>query len=383
VTWPYLGRRDESPQALAGLSEAARAGLAQFGFERLLGYGMAYADAVEMRARVLEGVAWAEAAVTVAESILGSADTSPAAAGDVTRALAFRRAAALLRMSQVLMVTDTPERRAVYARAVELYDAAARMRGDRTRVRIETDQGPLAGWLVPAQGPVVGAALVLGGLEGWAMDFDSTGDALAARGVDALLLDGPGQGETRLAFGHFLSAAWPSSYRDAIDYLAGRAQGRPIAVVGNSLGGAFAMGLAAADARIAACCNNGGPLSLAPARAFPPAFAKFVAMCGGADWETTAGVLDSVDPVAPGPGVGYPLLIVQGARDVLVSTAASELLLQRAPTHDKQMLVFADGDHCIYNHRDDRDAVIADWIRSRLNDRDAERQASPGKGGAS
>ncbi len=55
VTWPCLGRRVESSEALAGLSEEARAGLAQFTFEHLLGYGMSYADAVEIRTSVLGG----------------------------------------------------------------------------------------------------------------------------------------------------------------------------------------------------------------------------------------------------------------------------------------------------------------------------------------
>jgi hypothetical protein len=30
------------------------------------------------------------------------------------------------------------------------------------------------------------------------------------------------------------------------------------------------------------------------------------------------------------------------------------------------MVVFSDGDHCIYNHLQERDMVIADWMRARL-----------------
>jgi esterase/lipase len=50
----------------------------------------------------------------------------------------------------------------------------------------------------------------------------------------------------------------------------------------------------------------------------------------------------------------------------MIPMAVSEMLLAAAPTDDKEMVVFSDGDHCIYNHRDDRDALIADWVRSRL-----------------
>jgi hypothetical protein len=31
------------------------------------------------------------------------------------------------------------------------------------------------------------------------------------------------------------------------------------------------------------------------------------------------------------------------------------------------MVVFSDGDHCIYNHRSDRDNLVADWMRERLS----------------
>ena len=30
------------------------------------------------------------------------------------------------------------------------------------------------------------------------------------------------------------------------------------------------------------------------------------------------------------------------------------------------MVVFSDGYHCVYNHKADRDALVADWLRARL-----------------
>ena len=53
----FLGRRTESEEVIARLSAESQAALRQFSFERLLGYGVAYADVVELRARVLEGEA--------------------------------------------------------------------------------------------------------------------------------------------------------------------------------------------------------------------------------------------------------------------------------------------------------------------------------------
>jgi alpha-beta hydrolase superfamily lysophospholipase len=361
----FLGRRTESEEVIARLSAESQAALRQFSFERLLGYGVAYADVVELRARVLEGEAWEAAATAVAEIVLKQANAASTVPAQTTRILYLRRASALLRMSQMMMLTNTPERREIFARAATIYGEAAKLLSDRQRILIETDSRPLAGWLVPARGVAVASAIVIGGVEGWAMDFDSLGEALAARGIDALLLDGPGQGESRFHHNHYLSVHWSDAYRSAVDFLQRRGAGQRIAFIGNSIGGSFAMAMASIDKRVSACCCNGGVIKPTLAQGKTTFFAKMVAACGTDNEEEALAAWRTVDPIAPA-GRRYPLLIVHGGKDPMIPTAASEMLLAAASTDDKEMVVFSDGDHCIYNHRDDRDALIADWVRSRL-----------------
>jgi esterase/lipase len=361
----FHGRRTESEEAIARLSAESQAALRQFSFERLLGYGVAYADVVELRARVLEGEAWEAAATAVAESALKQASAASTVPAQTTRILYLRRASALLRMSQMMMLSNTPERREIFARAATIYGEAAKLLSDRQRILIETDSRPLAGWLVPARGVAVASAIVIGGVEGWAMDFDSLGEALAARGIDALLLDGPGQGESRFYHNHYLSVHWSDAYRSAIDFLQRRSAGQRIGFIGNSIGGSFAMAMASIDKRVSACCCNGGVIKPTLAQGKTTFFAKMVAACGTDNEEEALAAWRTVNPIAPA-GRRYPLLIVHGGKDPMIPTAASEMLLAAASTDDKEMVVFSDGDHCIYNHRDDRDALIADWVRSRL-----------------
>jgi esterase/lipase len=366
----FFGRRTESEDGIARLSVESQAALRQFSLERLMGYGLAYADVIELRARVLEGEEWEVAATALAEVALKQANTAWTGPAQTTRILYLRRASALLRMSQMMMLVDTPERRSIFARAATIYDEAAKLRSDRQRVLIETDSRPLVGWLIPAPGGAVASAIVIGGVEGWAMDFDSLGEALAVRGIDALMLDGPGQGETRFDHNHYLSVHWSDAYRSAIDFLERRSAGHRIGFIGNSIGGSFAMAMASIDERVTACCCNGGVIKPTLARGKTTFFAKMVAACGTDNEEEALAAWGAVDPIAPTiaprSGTGYPLLIVQGGKDPMIPTAASEMLLAAAPTDDKEMVVFSDGDHCIYNHRDDRDALIADWARSRL-----------------
>jgi alpha-beta hydrolase superfamily lysophospholipase len=361
----FLGRRTESEEAIARLSVESQAGLRQFSLERLMGYGLAYADAIELRARVLDGEAWEAAATALAEIALKQANAAATGPAQTTRILYLRRASALLRMSQMMMLTDPPERRQIFARAAMIYGEAAKLLSDRQRVLIETDSRPLVGWLIPAPGGGVASAIVIGGVEGWAMDFDSLGEALAVRGIDALLLDGPGQGESRFDHHHYLSGRWSDAYRSAIDFLERRAAGQRIGFIGNSVGGSFAMAMASIDKRVSACVCNGGVIKPTLAQGKTTFFAKMVAACGTGNEEEALAAWRTVDPIAP-TSRGYPLLIVHGGMDPMIPTVASEMLLTAAPTNDKEMVVYSDGNHCIYNHHDDRDAMIADWVRARL-----------------
>ncbi|MFD3616490.1 alpha/beta hydrolase [Streptomyces sp. NPDC058676] len=367
VTRDFVGSRPETNDIVSKLSAESQAALRQFSLERMTGYGVDHADAVELRARVVEGEDWRSAATELAEVCVRRVKSAPDAADRPTRIGYLRRASALLRMSQMMMLSDTAQRRAIFARAGEFYAQAAELSADRERVTIGTDREALVGWLVPAADTAVGSAIVIGGVEGWAMDFDSLGEALAARGIDALLLDGPGQGETRLTHEHYLTAQWRDAYGRAVDFLDERSPGRPIGFVGNSMGGSVAMAVVAQDTRIRACVDNGGihaPWLVPPTMG--TFFFKMVAACGTEDADRAVGVWETVTPLADGPNSGYPLLVVQGGKDPMISMDLAQILLRGAPTNDKQMVVFSDGNHCVYNHKHDRDALIADWTRARL-----------------
>lgn len=365
-TRTFIGRQAETEDSLSKLSPDSQAGMRQFSLERQTGYGIDYADAIELRARVLRGEAWQSAATDLAELCLAGAERAPTVAGAPTHVACLRRASALLRMSQALMLSDTDERREIFARAARLYGEAAHMAGDCEAVTLETAGKPLKGWLHPARGAAVGSVIVIGGVEGWAMDFASQGQAFADRGIDAFLLDGPGQGESRFAHHHYLSPHWREAYSCAIDHLERRSPGRPIGFVGHSMGGSFAMAVAVDDKRIRACCNNGGPFAPWLVPQGTTFFSKMMAFCGVETPEEAVERWKTVTPGAKGPNAGYPLLMVQGGEDPMVTNPVARILYDQAPTTDKRMVIFSDGDHCIYRHKQDRDILITDWMRERL-----------------
>jgi alpha-beta hydrolase superfamily lysophospholipase len=351
----------------APLEIEAEAALRQFSQERLMAYGVAYADAKELRSRVAQGETWLAVAQDLARICLIPPETAVAPSSPCTTANRLYRASAMFRMSQMMFLTDNDERRSILAESVRLYSEASDISGDREPVSIQTDGGSLAGWLHSATStPVVGSAIVIGGVEGWAMDFGSLGTALARRGIATLLLDGPGQGQSRLAHRHYLTLDWADAYRQAIDYLDTRFESLPIGFVGNSMGGSVATLVAALDHRIRACVNNGGSMYPTRAQANPTFFKKMVTHCGEVSHEQAVEIWGTISPLTSARSVACPYLVIQGGKDPLVAMSEAEQVLDWAQTADKTMVVFSDGNHCIYNHEDDKQDLIADWLSSRL-----------------
>src|ERR1700730_16006035 len=139
----FLGRRAESEDGSARLSVEYKAALRQFSLERLMGYGLAYADGIELRARVLEGEEWEAAATALAEIALKQSNAASTGPAQTTRILHLRLASALCRRSQMMTWIVPPERRQILARAAAIYGEAAKLQSDRQRVLIETDSRPL------------------------------------------------------------------------------------------------------------------------------------------------------------------------------------------------------------------------------------------------
>lgn len=356
-TREFTGRCVESEELMEALSAENQAGLRQYSLERMMGYGVDYADAIELRSRVLRGDDWQSAAIALANTCLPSDDAT-----SVTRISALRRASAMLRLAQALHLEDGPERREIFEKASTLYSEAAELAGDCQPIEIETANGKLTGWMHPADGEQLGSAIVIGGIEGWAMDFDCQGQALAQRGIDALMLDGPGQGMSRFAYGHYLKPDWFASFEAAIDLLAARQPGKPIGIIGHSMGGAIAMAVANEDPRITACCSNGGPVAPWLVPQGTTFFSKMIAYCGVRTAEEAVEVWKTVQPGLKGSNRSYDLLMVQGGEDPMITDPIARMLFDNAPTASKRMVVFSDGDHCIYRHKQDRDALISDWF---------------------
>jgi alpha-beta hydrolase superfamily lysophospholipase len=200
------------------------------------------------------------------------------------------------------------------------------------------------------------------------MDFAELSRWLAQRGVEVWSVDGPGQGESRFSHGHYLHKHWREAFRELISYIKVRTHGLPVGIVGSSVGGTLAFEIAASEPRIGLCCSNGGPMSgstiLGQQEAKVP---KKRMMCGPhVDAATADEIWSSIDVSKIGSRVTCQVLVIHGNRDPLISDDEMQRLFSSLASLDKQMIMFSDGDHCIYNHADDKYVAIADWVTKGL-----------------
>ncbi|WP_052509343.1 alpha/beta hydrolase family protein [Kitasatospora griseola] len=240
-------------------------------------------------------------------------------------------------------------------------------------------EGPQVGGHVDAEaggheGPEVGGkrfpvAVVIPGMDSAKEEFHAVADALLARGVAVLAIDGPGQGV--MGAGTVLDATGHrSAVTRALDALAevdsaadgwGLDLGR-IAVVGLSLGGYLAAAVAAHDPRVRAAVLVSGPYRLEWDGFVPFVTATLGLRCGGPD--AARDFADRLDLAALAPQLRGPLLLVEGGDDRIPGMTNAEALAADLP--HAEVLHVPYGNHLLGNAPTDWLSDTADWLAEAL-----------------
>lgn len=336
---------------------------------RMVDYGVPLGDALSIHAQTAgdEPAAWDSACEQRAQCHHQAAARAEQAGRWLTAAHAWRASAALLQCGQLAFNEDQPRKVKLYAQAHEAMQRHARLSGDLDVVELQTPIGCVHGWVVrPTGGSPRAAVLILGGLSGWGSAYLDMGRALAARGVLAILGEGPGQGLTRMRSGlSMLVENLPvcGAFLDHAQQT--HAVGR-LGVWGNSFGGLLAARVALADTRVRALCING-----AAARPGVPTFRtarEQMQAAFGVDSEEglAACIQDLSMPPAQKP-LAASVLVVEGGRDPLVAPGEQDSFLALAEPGRGHKLHWADGEHTIYNHAPERNHRIADWFAEQLS----------------
>lgn len=348
----------------AALMQANAAQARAMPLPRLLDNGMRLADALALHRMAEAGVPWVAAGEWLGERALARADAATTRNAEAQHSLA---ACACFRFAQSAHAFDTPERKRIYARVIDSFARGVALTPrPPTRVEVPAGPGALCGWLfAPAGDRPAPVVVIFGGADGWRESYYGMVDPLLAEGLAVCLLDGPGQGESRMFRGVHLGPGFEAKFDRVAEML--RRDHPAVGLWGNSLGGTLAAATAAASARIDAVCSNGG--SARPAEVverFPRFLDRIAAMAGHEDRAAAADLLQGLDLTGRLGGVRCPILVVHGAEDALFSTENVMPLHDLVASTDREMIVWDDGEHCVYTHATERNLLVAGWFAARL-----------------
>ncbi|MFI8537584.1 alpha/beta hydrolase family protein [Streptomyces aquilus] len=333
-------------------------------FTRLTDCGMDPADARRLLADTADGTPWQEAAAAIADEQLSRARRARENGHLVTARQTYRFASAALMFAQMAYQSDTDEKRELYARHTA---ATAALAPDVERVEIPHREGTLTGWLcLPATGTPRATVIVWGGLSGWGAAYLMVAEACTARGLACLLAEGPGQGESRLRHGLYVDERVTEGFARFIDFAeADPRLGGPIGIEGVSFGGLFAAHLAAADPRVAAVVVNGAPAAPTVPE-FRTAREQMAAVVGTDNLDRVTEVMSALRFDPDKHRITCPVLLLHGGLDPLARYEDQEPFLRAADPATSTVRIWPDGEHTLYNHAAERDALTGDWFIDHL-----------------
>ncbi len=334
---------------------------------RMVDYGVPLGDALNIHAKTAaeESPAWDVLCEQIAQRHLKVADEAAIQGHNATAHQAWRAASALLQCAQLAFNQDGPRKLDLYERSQDAMAQGARAVRHVERLIVPTPRGKLHGWVVrPQHCEPHAAVLLLGGLSGWGSVYFDMAQALAARGLLAVLGEGPGQGLTRMRSGLHLDAESLYLSEAFLDAAAAEC-GNRLGVWGNSFGGLFAAHVAAHDPRVKAVCINGAPFALI-VPSFRTAREQMQAVFG----VNEAGLPDKLTALAMSAvrhRIDGAILVVEGGRDPMVPLGEQRAFLKLGHPDRSHVLAWDDGEHTIYNHAAARNALVADWFSDRLS----------------
>jgi alpha-beta hydrolase superfamily lysophospholipase len=342
--------------------------------QRLLSGGMEWADATGLYAAVDAGVPWHEAARDLGDANRERAEAALSAGRLNTAKSWFLCASSCYRFGQVPLIDWQADKRTMYRLLIESFGRAAALHHPPIQhIEIRWHGRRLYGWLIrPPENSLPPVVIQIGGFDGWREEYYNNACYLRDRGIASLLIDGPGQGETRLFGRVHLDSRVADAFRAVVDFVVTDSRVSDcIGIWGNSMGGFLAALAATRDPRIAACCVNGG--TVRPAEIldrYPRFISKVQALLGMAD---PAAARDTINRLILAPqdlqALRCSLHVVHGTPDRVFLIDNARKIYDHAGSQDRTFSEFPDGDHCIYNHAHERNCLIADWFAERLASR--------------
>lgn len=337
---------------------------------RLIGNGIDHIDYARLIQAVDEGENWIEVCERLGDEAADMAEKNMPNGNKLTARTFYLNATALYRIGQYTIVPDIPKKIDMYRKLIDCYGKAAKLFDPPIeKVEIPFRGNRMTGWLRLPKGANndCPAVVSVGGADGWREEHQNYSNFFVERGLAYLMIDGPGQGETRLFNKAYMPIDVEKAFTAAIDYLYDDDRvGKNIGIAGWSFGGYLVARTATFSKNLKACCVVGG--SYDPTEIFNnlPHFIHVFQALLGKDEAETRKMLAYFNLKGICKNISCPLMIIHGKPDFIFSADSVQKIYDEASSVDKQIKIWDDGEHCVTNHLTEVICLISDWFADRL-----------------
>lgn len=211
--------------------------------------------------------------------------------------------------------------------------------------------------------PVV---LMIPGLDSVKEELQSTADYFLRRGMATLAIDGPGQGETE--FVRNIEPAYEKPAGAAIDWLEKRpdVDASRLGLYGVSLGGYYAVRVAAHEPRLRATIELAGTYSLVDNWDNRSSLSRgaYRKRSGARDDAEAKERSRAIAMAGLGKLIKAPILVMHGKKDPIAPFQGAEKLAAETPSAETAF--FEDGNHGMTNRVFESRSLMSDWMAARL-----------------
>jgi alpha-beta hydrolase superfamily lysophospholipase len=336
---------------------------------RFLANGVTFTDFVEVTGALASWNAWCGAWSARAAIHEGIGRAALAEGKHLSAGEHLQRAGVYYHFAKFLFVHDLAAMRAAHMKAVACRELALpHLSPPGERVAIPYAGGLLHGILRKPLGVARPPVLVMiCGLDSCKEETGAYEQPFLARGIAALVFDGPGQGEAEYDLP--IRGDYETPVKAVIDYVETRRDldASRLGLWGVSLGGYYAPRAAAFDKRVKACIALSGPFDLADAWDVLPDLTReaFRVRSHCATQEDARRNAATLSLKGRADRIACPLFVVAGRQDRVIPWQHAERLAREAGG-PVELMVIEDGNHVANNRSYRWRLQSADWMAERL-----------------
>jgi 2,6-dihydroxypseudooxynicotine hydrolase len=300
-----------------------------------------------------------------------AAQSAEAAGHRITAAQSWLRAGLCWHFGKFVFVHNLAQLRSASDRAASCYARGAwALEPSAESVAIPYDGITMPGLFRKPDGvPRPPMLLMIPGLDSVKEELQATADFFLRRGIATLAIDGPGQGETE--FERDIEPAYEKPAAAAIDWLEKRndVDAARLGVYGVSLGGYYAVRVAAMEPRVRATIELAGTYSLESQWDQRSVVSRdaFIKRSGARNEAEARERAKRIDMTGLGARISSPILVLHGKLDPIAPFDGALRLAEETPA--AKLVVWEDGNHGMTNRAFESRALMSDWMAEQLHAR--------------